>query len=455
MGVKKKVTLKMMFRQFAICLIIMMAVAIILPFSLESLAVNLGLATRANQSELQVKDMIPTLAIAPDITKVVIPQGCGYLILDKNFCELYSNMSSDEKEVAILYAKGEYIEQDTGRQFSLVVRENEICVLRYYVGSQFTISWLPESFPSPDTLTVILMGINSLLVIIVLTSRFAKNLFLQLMPLSEATSEVAKQNLDFEIGHSKIKEFEDIMVSFSDMKDNLKISLERQWKAEQVQKEQIAALAHDLKTPLTVIQGNADLMIETELDAEQRLYAGYIVESSNQMQAYIQILIDISRVAVGYRLHVEEIAFSEFLQHLSGYMGSLCRAKKVGLQINKVSVPETLKFDKILIERAIMNVFNNALDYSPQEGTLYVDVRRKGNFVEISVTDEGIGFSKEALQHAREQFFMDDQSRGSKMHFGMGLYIANSIIEQHGGGLILENSEQTHGAKVILKILCE
>ena len=261
--------------------------------------------------------------------------------------------------------------------------------------------------------------------------------------------------MDFEIGHSKIKEFEDIMVSFSDMKDNLKISLERQWKAEQVQKEQIAALAHDLKTPLTVIQGNADLMIETELDAEQRLYAGYIVESSNQMQAYIQILIDISRVAVGYRLHVEEIAFSEFLQHLSGYMESLCRAKKVGLQINKMSVPETLKFDKILIERAIMNVFNNALDYSPQEGTLYVDVRRKGNFVEISVTDEGIGFSKEALQHAREQFFMDDQSRGSKMHFGMGLYIANSIIEQHGGGLILENSEQTHGAKVILKILCE
>lgn len=105
MGVKKKPTLKILFRQFAISLIVMLVAAIIVPFGLEVLAVNAGLATRANLSELQVKEIIPTLTIAPDITKVVIPQGCGYLILDKNFNELYSNMDDDEKEIALLYAK--------------------------------------------------------------------------------------------------------------------------------------------------------------------------------------------------------------------------------------------------------------------------------------------------------------------------------------------------------------
>ena len=84
MGVKKKPTLKILFRQFAISLIVMLVAAIIVPSGLEGLAVNAGLATRANLSELQVKEIIPTLTIAPDITKVVIPQGCGYLILDKN-----------------------------------------------------------------------------------------------------------------------------------------------------------------------------------------------------------------------------------------------------------------------------------------------------------------------------------------------------------------------------------
>ena len=83
MGVKKKPTLKILFRQFAISLIVMLVAAIIVPFGLEGLAVNAGLATRANLSELQVKEIIPTLTIAPDITKVMIPQGCGYLILEK------------------------------------------------------------------------------------------------------------------------------------------------------------------------------------------------------------------------------------------------------------------------------------------------------------------------------------------------------------------------------------
>lgn len=76
----------------------------------------------------------------------------------------------------------------------------------------------------------------------------------------EATKEISEQNLDFEVGHSNIKEFEDVLCSFSSMKDNLKSSLEKQWNAEKLQREQIAALAHDLKTPLTVIQGNADLI---------------------------------------------------------------------------------------------------------------------------------------------------------------------------------------------------
>ena len=122
-----------------------------------------------------------------------------------------------------------------------------------------------------------------------------------------ATEEISSQNLDFEIGHSNIKEFEDVLLSFSKMRGDLKMSLEKQWHAEQLQREQIAALAHDLKTPLTVIQGNIDLINETELDDEQCLYADYITESSSQISIYIKTLIDISRTVAGYQLHLEEM----------------------------------------------------------------------------------------------------------------------------------------------------
>ena len=110
------------------------------------------------------------------------------------------------------------------------------------------------------------------------------------------------------------------------------------------------------------------------------------------------------------------------------------------------------KTDKLLLERAIMNVISNAVDYSPPLGTIYVTTQKVDHFLHISITDEGTGFTSEAIHHAQEQFFMGDKSRTSNMHFGMGLYITNSIIKQHDGQLILSNSKKTGGAQVIIKI---
>ena len=146
MGIKRSHTVKALFRRFALSLVVLLGVAILVPILLQTTAVNMGIATRANQSELQVREIVPTLTVAPDVTKVVLPQGCRYLILDKDFNELYSNMVAEEREDALSYAKGEYSNQGSKRQYVLVVRDNELCVLQYFIGSQFTVSWLPDFF---------------------------------------------------------------------------------------------------------------------------------------------------------------------------------------------------------------------------------------------------------------------------------------------------------------------
>ena len=428
--------------------------AVVIPFSLILAGTSTGLITYADYSERSAKNIVPVIATTPDLTDVQLPMGCKYLVLDKNYQVTETTLESDDLDRAMEYAISGKINTNLNKQYLFVTRKNEYVVLQYYIGSQFTNEWLYDHFPSPEILLYIFIAINCIAVCVILTAKFAKNMRTQLSPLFEATRQVAEQNLDFEVGHSKIKEFEDVLCSFTNMKDNLKISLEKQWHAEQLQKEQIAALAHDLKTPLTVIQGNIDLISETELDAEQKLYAGYITESSEQMQSYIKILIDISRAAVGYQFRKEKVDFREYIRKLNVQIGSLCKIKGIHLQVYMLSVPQSLEIDGMLLERAIMNIVNNALDYSPQGGTIYVEVCNLGSNTQISIADEGNGFSKEALKHAHERFFMDDQSRGSKMHFGMGLYIAESIVKQHGGNLILENSKQTHGANVIIKIPC-
>ena len=452
MGMKKPSSLKTAFWRFLFMLLGGLLGAVAVPFLLVTVSTTLGVTTYGNYSEIRANELAPILAATPDLSDVQIPMGIEYALLDKNYQLIETTLDENELEQAMRYATTGTIDQNLQKRYLLVTRENEYVVLQYYIGAQYTNEWMNKYLPSPDILLIVLIAAGGIFVCLLLTARFAKKLRLQLVPLFEATSEVAKQNLDFEVGHSNIKEFEDVLISFSHMKESLKASLEHQWKAEQMQKEQIAALAHDLKTPLTVIQGNADLISETELDEEQCLYAEYIISSSEQMQLYIRTLIDISRAATGYQLHVEDIDLPAYVEQLQRQIGALCQTKKIGLQMEIEHLPAVLSADKLLLERAIMNVVNNALDYSQQDSSISISITGgKGN-LQILVTDAGPGFSQEDLLHAEEQFYMADHSRSSNLHFGMGLFITKSIVQQHGGQLILSNSEKTGGAQVTMKI---
>ena len=452
MGMKKPSSLKTAFWRFLFMLLGGLLGAVAVPFLFVTVSTTLGVTTYGNYSEIRANELAPILAATPDLSDVQIPMGIEYALLDKNYQLIETTLDETELEQAMRYATTGASDQNLQKRYLLVTRENEYIVLQYYIGAQYTNEWMNEHLPSPDILLIVLIAAGGLFVCLLLTTRFAKKLRLQLVPLFEATSEVAKQNLDFEVGHSNIKEFEDVLISFSHMKESLKASLEQQWKAEQMQKEQIAALAHDLKTPLTVIQGNADLISVTELDEEQRLYAEYIGCSSEQMQLYIRTLIDISRAATGYQLNVEDIDLPAYIKQLREQIDALCQTKKIGLQMEIENLPAVLSADKLLLERAIMNVVNNALDYSPQDSSISISMIGNKGSLEISVTDAGPGFSQEDLMHAEEQFYMADHSRSSDLHFGMGLFITKSIIRQHGGQLILSNSKKTGGARVTISI---
>lgn len=312
MGKAKLISLQKVFWRFLIILISGLFLSVAIPFLLLALASSAGYVTYANNAEHSVQKISPIIAAAPDITKVAIPSYCEYLILDTDYNILYTNMDVTEQSNALKFAKtGENSDLTSRTQYQFIPREEEYCVLKYYVGSQYKSDWMQKYLPAPETLLLMLIGINCIAVCVFLTLRYSKKLKVQLAPLTMATEQIQYQNLDFEVGSSEISEYNAVLYSISKMKDSLKSSLEQQWKIEQLQREQIAALSHDLKTPLTVIQGNIDLISETKLDDEQQLYAKYITESSEQMQLYIRTLIDISQTVTGYQLHLEDIDLIE------------------------------------------------------------------------------------------------------------------------------------------------
>ena len=451
MGINRTTTLKGLFRRFTVALVCLLFLCVAIPFLLLSVAVNANIVNRANYTELQVKKMIPILTVAPDLTKVSFPSECGYLVLDRNFRELYSNMNDEEKEMATRYAKGELIRLPDKRQFVVVTRENEICILRYYIDSRFMVSWLPDNFPSPDVILLFLIGINAVLAILFLTTRFAKVVHLQIFPLVQATENISKKNLDFDTGHSYIKEIEDVLDAFSEMKESLKESLDRQWRFAQEQKEQIAALTHDLKTPLTVVHGNAELLEETELTCNQKRYVEYISDGCKQMHSYIKTLIDLTNTDKEQPLKKVATSLTSLLKEVSNQIAGLATIHRVNLHFEHFN-DLTICVDSTLLIRSLVNVIKNAIERSSKGGNVCVKIIESEKHISFVITDEGSGFSPQALKHATEQFFMDDISRSSKSHYGIGLYMTASIVQKHGGKIILSNVSENGGARVTIEI---
>ena len=423
----------------------------IIAYFILIISVNSGIATFANYSEIKAKELAPILSSAPTLHNIKIPEDIDYVLLDKNYRIIEKTVDENEISSVIKYATTG-TNNSYNKKYMLITRENEYLVLQYYIGAQFTNKWLNSHLPSPDILLILIILMGCISVCIILTKNFSNKLKKELVPLFKATKNISNKNLEFEIGHSNIKEFEDILLSFSSMKESLKNSLEQQWKIEKIKQDQISSLSHDLKTPLTIIQGNLDLLSETDINEEQKKYINYIENSSFQMQKYIKTLIDISKTSYKYKLNKENIDTLEFLKQIKENTIILSKQKNIYVKTENKEIPKIIFADKFLLERAIMNIINNAIDHSPLSSNLYIFSSGYTDTFEIKIVDEGNGFLKEDFIHAKEEFYMADKSRNSKNHFGLGLYITECIINEHKGKLELKNSITTGGAEVIIKL---
>lgn len=306
--------------------------------------------------------------------------------------------------------------------------------------------------PAPQNMLLACAVCFILLVVILVSVYFGKALKEKLTPLISAAGKIQSQELGFTVMASDIKEIGDVLNAIDNMRAALEESLESQWKSEQAQKEQILALAHDLKTPLTLVRGNAELLSGTGLTEEQEELTGYICKSSLQMQDYVQKLLDITRH--GYKLELKEVPARSFLDSITGQAENLCNASNSSFQKSLDCGGQYFMADKEELARAFLNIFSNAAEHTPEGGTIYFEAFIENNFIIFKTTDTGRGFSEEALKNAKKQFYMDDKSRNSKKHSGIGLYMAEQVIKQHNGELVLGNSARTGGAEVLVKIPC-
>ena len=448
---KKTIPLSLFYLKYFTYLVLGMLASIFVVVVIFGILVVNEIIYPANYAEKLAQAASKEIADAEEVREDLIPELCQYVLFDMDGEVKAGNIEKDGIENA-WRAVQENVPGINGYYYTVIERDAEYCVLQYKIIAQYKSPVLRRYLLAPEKLLPVSILCLIILVVMMTALCFGRALKNKLSPLILATEKIQNQELEFHVMPSDIKEIDAVLKAVDDMRAALKKSLENQWQLEQSKKEQTLALAHDLKTPLTLARGNAELLYDTELTAEQKEFVDYIVSSSLQMQSYVQTLIEITRD--GYRLRLSNTDIAPFLQEIVEQVKGLCAGKNIHLQEIFNYKVQSFLIDHDLLMRALVNVFSNAVEYTPTGGTIIFEVSEENDYIEISVSDTGSGFSAEALQHATEQFYMDDRSRNSKFHFGIGLFMADLVMRQHEGQLILDNSEKTGGAKVVMKIPC-
>ena len=237
-----------------------------------------------------------------------------------------------------------------------------------------------------------------------------------------------------------------IMVVIQDITEHVKL--------DNMRREFVADVSHELKTPITSIMGYSDTLLESEYDKEmQDKFLNVISTEARRMAKLVTDLLSLSRFDTNEE-KIEKIEFD------LGELVKRCQ-EKVQIEITKkkhkvecfvtADVPPVYA-DKDGIERVVLNILTNSIKYTPEEGNIKIYVGFVYNDAYIKIIDDGIGIPEEDLSRIFDRFYRVDKARTREMGgTGLGLSIAKEILDKNNGSIDIK-SEVGKGTEVVIKI---
>ena len=231
-------------------------------------------------------------------------------------------------------------------------------------------------------------------------------------------------------------EVRDLARSFNRMAERLEVN-------EEQRRNLLADVAHELRTPLSVIRAHVEGMVDGiyEPTADHLALIGDETSVMGRLLDDLQLLSNAEAGAL--RLHRERLEPRELLESAETTFRAQAREAGVTLVVDAEEGLPVVDVDPIRIGEVVANLVSNALRHTPSRGTITIAAVREGDDVAFSVTDTGEGIPADALAHVFVRFARSAESRGS----GLGLAIAKSLVEAHGGTISAE-SESGNGTSI-------
>ena len=270
-----------------------------------------------------------------------------------------------------------------------------------------------------------------------------KKMLQPIKQLNDATKKVAAGDYDIELETKREDEIGELTHNFNQMTKGLKST-------ENLQKEFIDNVSHEIKTPISSIEGFAKLLKDKDLsDEEREEYSNIIIEESERLSNLAVKMLKLAKLHNQDRIvNKQEILIAEQIRKAVALLEPKWSQKNIIINVN---LEEVVFFgDEELIFQVWINILENAIKFSNTNGEIDIKSFKEDNQIIVSIKDNGIGMKQDDIEKAFERFYQIDKSH-SEEGSGLGLAIVKRIVELSEGKIEIK-SKENKGTTVIVKL---
>jgi len=327
------------------------------------------------------------------------------------------------------------------KSIPIVVDGESVGIL--YVGEIENPTSAEADFLSTVADSALIGGGIAIALALVLSTILIVQILRPLRALSRATERIAEGDMPERVTLRTHDELGRLGDSFNQMLNSLR-------RSETVRQTMTADIAHELRTPVTIIQGTLEAILDGIYDASEESIAP-IYEETLHLGRLIDDLRDLALAEAGeLRLEKEPIDLAELVRQVAE-TAFLSREDAPQLHLDLPKHLPNVSLDSKRFRQVIANLLSNAVRHTPSDGDVFVRVRRLDDEVEVSVADTGSGIRDGDLPHLFERFYRADPARGRSAGSGLGLAIVKQWVEAHDGTITAGN-RKSGGARFVIHL---
>ena len=320
-----------------------------------------------------------------------------------------------------------------------------------------TITWQP--FSTGDAVAyygsyVAMIGLPVLFITIGIgvaaTIYYQKKLKIPIAQLQNGVEKIQEDNLDFHVEYNEDDELGELCCSMEKMRSELWQKQKALWESLEQRKLLNASVAHDIRTPITVLKGYLDYL--EKMIPQDKLTEDMLLDTVSSMQGavnrleqYVDCVRDVEKIE-NIEIEKRPENVKRLLDEMRSNVQQLETNKEILISSNIMTMDE-VRLDKSVFFRIFENLLQNALRYAKKQ--VHISILQNKNFLILTVEDDGNGFAEKDLEKVATVFYSSDKEG---QHFGIGLSICRILCEKHGGLLSISNNKNKSGACVTAKL---